>query len=156
MATLTADEFTTAADHLIKYCCGYNDLAREPIELQLIPAYKSYMSTAKTYLQLNNTFDIVYCPIYQVPVLYSRQSAHASLNRLQKDIVSFTEHPITGISCVFFHPCMTATIMKELLLEEIELNSLQYLITWLGVHNRLADLCIPLEFFANKDLIIHH
>ena len=155
MTTLTAEEFTAAVDNLIRYCRGYNDFARVPIELQLVPVCKPYMSTARSYLQLNNTFDIVYCPIYQVPILYSRQSAHVSLNMLQPDMCSFTEHPITGIPCAFFHPCMTATIMKELL-EEGNSNPLQYLITWLSVYNRLADLCIPLQFFANKDLTITH
>jgi len=108
-------------------------------------------------------YDIVHSPSYQVPVLYITFTARAlptpaemydllvpAAHRSAVDAVgvmgalSMTEHPITGCSAYFVHPCRTAEAMGAIN-GEVGLKPEQYLVRWIGLIGQSVGLNIPVE-----------
>jgi hypothetical protein len=87
-------------------------------------------------------YDVVYSKVYHVPALYfyaideksnrvlslpEISSTFTSTSGLSIDVCSSGEHPITGQSCFFLHPCSTS-----LMLESFP-SSDNRVMTWLSV-----------------------
>jgi hypothetical protein len=103
------------------------------------------------YLELGNGVQVFYSPSFQVPTLHFPYN-YKSIE-LEEGKISYTEHPITGLPCLFLHPCQTAAVMEEILL--VGKNEMtfvgNYLWAWLAVYAKdIPSLTIPMEFFSTK------
>lgn len=119
----------------------------------------------------HNTFvvyDIIHSPSYQVPVLYVKFQSNGSSLRRQPSLdeayeqltpsplqgqmqkvgvlgaLSMTEHPITGMTAFFVHPCRTAEAMREIT-GDAETTPEKYLMLWMGLIGQSVGLTVPME-----------
>lgn len=152
---ISDNEFAQAAYELFQHARAFNRAGRcaEEVDVRLIHTPRdAHSSTAGCYLRLADTHDIVYQPSFQVPTLYRMDGSDLAPRNGQyfggNAMWSYTEHPISGLPCLFLHPCNTAAIMDELALG----RERPLLLQWLGIYNRLANLQLPPEFFATKTL----
>lgn len=150
---ISEDEFVQAAHELLQHAYAFN-IAHQchEIDIRLIRTpSNAYSSTASCFLRLADVHDIIYQPSFQLPTLYNTRCGDEVLDDQQKfgsdAMWSYTEHPISGLPCLFLHPCNTATIMSELLSSG---SRPLFLLSWMGIYNQIANLNLPLEFFAVK------
>ena len=148
MGTLTMEEFACGAEALVDYCRKFNARTTKVVDMQLVSTEKPYLSAAPVYLKLGEQIDIAYSLTFQVPVPYfCGQTTTRTLYNIDSNaMLSVAEHPITGLPCLFFHPCQSATVMAEL---GAGRDPLEYILKWLGAYNHLLGLGIPNDFFTS-------
>lgn len=150
---INGEGFVQAAHELLQYAYTFNRTSQGcEVDIRLIrtPSY-AHSSTASCFLRLADSHDIIYQPSFQVPTLYRTFDGEGALGGQQRfggdAIWSYTEHPISGLPCLFLHPCSTAAVIGELVSPDQEPLLLLH---WLGIYNQIAKLNLPLEFFAVK------
>lgn len=156
---LSPQDFLLGVTELVHSAAEYNKLAPthhyELVDIKALPLPdRAYCATDASYLRLNSGLvEVFYSPSFQVPVFY------LSPDFIQSSIVqgvgfnamiTFTEHPVTGLPSCYLHPCRTATIMEELR----PATPLDYLKKWLGAHQNLLPPpygpVLPAEFFKSN------
>ena len=115
-------------------------------------------------------YDITRSPSYQVPVLYvtfklstaGRTSSVPSLDAVYDLLVppsqkaqlqatgvmgalSMTDHPITGTTAYFIHPCRTSEAMQAVSGDK-NVKPEEYLLLWLGLVGPSVGLTLPIAF----------
>lgn len=154
---MTRNEFDASARQLFELCEAFNASdSGGCMNVQIIPIQESIMNTATTFLRLNDAIDVIYCPNYQVPVGYIAGMVAQPEDPIQSyDLPTvakwgFTEHPITGIYCLFWHPCQTSAVLKELTSHNTinRKGALEIMLHWLGIYNHHLSLQLPAQFFS--------
>ena len=108
------------------------------------------------------TFNVMYSPSYQVPVLYILPSHSLnSISSLYAHLVpwglrpslestgvmggiTMGNHPSTDVPCFFLHPCQTSQAMTEVCGESGATLDC-YLLKWLGVVGAAVGLFVPMD-----------
>lgn len=152
MRTLSAREFEEALRILLRLAAQYNETAQVPVawRVKSTPG-DCFLTTAAVYLQLAPGVEVFYSPCYQLPVLYLSgdrlcdMAAAPSVQFGESQKLSYTEHPISGLPCIYLHPCNTAQVLRELGPK----SPTDLLLRWLGLFNALVpELCLEPDFFA--------
>ncbi|CAK1368051.1 unnamed protein product [Cercospora beticola] len=104
------------------------------------------------------TYDIIYSPSYQVPVLYlSPEPLRSSEWLLEclyeptagvvglRGTVSLTDHPETGRPVFFVHPCRTQEAMMDVLGAREDVDAVGWLLIWFGIIGSAVGLSVPTE-----------
>ena len=123
------------------------------------------------------TYDILHSPTYQVPVLYLHlsptktcipspidpealynllvpPSMHAQLAHIGVvGALTQTEHPLTGMTVWFVHPCRTGEVMSTVLDGDGDFKGsdreVRYLLAWFGVVGSGAGLNVSVKLAEN-------
>lgn len=128
--------------------CGRN--APLPFDLRLVRLGKSAYSLPSQFHLASRDGDTdyhaIYSPVFQVPVMYIVRAQHPVLHCTfsREGQLGYEEHPVTGLPCVYMHPCQTAQIMDEM----GPCGPAEYLARWFVLYARLAGLCLPASFAA--------
>ncbi|PPJ52176.1 hypothetical protein CBER1_09902 [Cercospora berteroae] len=104
------------------------------------------------------TYDIIYSPSHQVPVLYLSSEPLRSpewlLERLYeptagvvglRGTVSLTDHPETARPVFFVHPCRTQEAMMDVLGARDNIDAVEWLLIWFGIIGSAVGLSVPTE-----------
>ncbi|PJF18803.1 hypothetical protein PSACC_01374 [Paramicrosporidium saccamoebae] len=143
ISAMRTEEFEEAVMQLVAWTREYNLDAKKTVSISAVDIHKCYATTSSVYLQLDNDVQVFYSPSFQVPVLYFPYNTKST--EFGEGKISYTEHPITGLPCLFLHPCQTAAVMKEMPFVE------NYLWAWLAVYVKdVPALTIPMEFFSKS------
>lgn len=111
-------------------------------------------------------YDIIHSPSFEVPVLYLTlknlpSGRPPSIDKLYQILVpdghkasmqavgqmgalSLTEHPVTGTSVYFVHPCRTREAMEPVL-NGRRVNAEEYVVLWLGTIGASVGLDVPVS-----------
>lgn len=147
---LSIEDFESSCRILFDRTINYNIKHPESqINLRLVSSPSDAVSnTASIYLCIDEDIQIHYSPTFQVPIFYLDATLAPSDPFFTKG--SYTEHPISGLPCVYLHPCNTASVMEELVPDFGGKDD--YLGHWLAVYQRMIpNLSLPNEFF--RDLL---
>ncbi|KAF2212621.1 hypothetical protein CERZMDRAFT_13497, partial [Cercospora zeae-maydis SCOH1-5] len=104
------------------------------------------------------TYDIIYSPSYQVPVLYLSseppgcpdwllEGVNEPAARVMgiKETVTLTDHPETGRPVLFVHPCRTQEAMTDVLCARKDVVAVEWLLIWFGIIGNAVGLYVPAE-----------
>ncbi|XP_046840484.1 ubiquitin-like-conjugating enzyme ATG10 isoform X2 [Xenia sp. Carnegie-2017] len=152
-----------------------NQTKTERIEDELEEDYKNILTDDGVYLGATGeipdsvTFEyhVVYSYSYNVPVLYfsawkqdgkllSLENIWENVPLVHRDFLKYDkwsfitqqEHPILGRPYFLVHPCHTANLIMQLLMNvpDSKRDNLSYLTTWLTAVGPTVGLQLPLEF----------
>lgn len=115
-------------------------------------------------------YDIIFSPTYRVPTLYI--ASHSPLpgrSLTLSDIydilvpqhhrtgmqavgvmggLTMTEHPVTGMTCWFVHPCRTGEALWSLIAGS-QVEEVEYLMMWFGLIGASVGLEVPVAVAQN-------